>query len=278
MGKIKVNKNKPPLSRLDKAIIYPTAVLSLPLMGLLLYFDMYLLPRIVANLFDPPFIAVYGRGIGFLFPLTFALPLTVAIISWKMISKKQPLFGNKSYKPKGLKPLYPVYPIVSKGFYNNLSPKKQKKLKITAIVLLTCLAICTLLFPFGILPRNVLDEDHVFYSYDSFNQLMHSASAEQAEKLTIEVYRSMGSGRHGRTHYYVTLTIHFEDRSYQFDDRNFNTLSDKKILEQMLELKGFFDEGEYEIKGLEYKDELFQKKNYSSTEKALFYQLFDYDG
>lgn len=191
------------------------------------------------------------------------------------MGRKQPIFGNKRYKPKGFQPLLPVYPLFRKAFRESISKKSKDKIKLILLILLALSTVCIALFPRGIFARKTLDRDNVFCSYDTLNEITHRAQVEDAEKMTIEIHRS--HRRKGRDHYYIQLSFHFQDQTYSFLDREFFAAKDLEALEQMLYLKSFFKKGEYEILHSEYMPELLNDQHYSSKERALVYQLFEYN-
>ena len=275
MSRLKLNARKPPLSKLDRflyILIGSCALISC--FALILFLD-FKFPALVAAGQDEKAIATSALHWGFLFPAPTLLTGSIWVAACDLMGRKQPIFGNKSYKPKGFQPLLPVYPLFSKAFRESLSKKSKDKIKLILLILLAVGTVFTALFPLGIFPRKTLDRDNRFCTYNTLNEVVHQERVENAEKLTIEIEHF--HRRKGRDRYNISLTFQFKDRSYSFLDNEFFGMSDLETLEHMLYLKSLFKEGEYEILHTERMTNLLERQNYSSKERALVYQLFEYN-
>ncbi len=275
MSRLKLNARKPPLSKIDRLLYLFVGLGAMVSCFALLFFLIYAFPEIIASAKDKNAIAATALQPGFLLlaPVVIFFPLSLA--AFDLMGRKQPILGNKRYKPKGFQPLLPVYPLFSKAFRESISKKSKDKIKLILLILLALSTVCIALFPLGIFARKTLDRDNVFCTYDTLNEITHRAQVEDAEKMTIEIYRI--HRRKGRDHYYIQLSFHFQDQTYSFLDREFFAAKDLEALEQMLYLKSFFKKGEYEILHSEYMPELLNDQHYSSKERALVYQLFEYN-
>ncbi|MBQ8408081.1 MAG: hypothetical protein IJY39_04385 [Clostridia bacterium] len=205
-------------------------------------------------------------------PLCFTLMLSTMIPICIGISDKQPIFGNKKYKPKWSVPIIKTYPIFSKEFRQQVLSKKSTKSIIFSffVIFLAFLLLSLTILSFGIYPRKVLNKQNEFQKYNSFNTLVRTDKIEDADELIIKIERSS----RGRS-YSIKLKFVFDGESYVIGS-SFKDMSRKESLEYLLYLKSFFDEGEYTIKNDGRIASLIYDRNYTEEEAELIYQLFDY--
>ena len=276
----KIRKNvlarKAPLSLVDKTIYICGYVLAIVIPILLFILFAMMIPEWIAYA-DDNVVAYSSEALPTFcaLPLIFSLAVIGALILGTCWTKKQPIIGNKSYPPTASRPIIPTYPLFSKAFKQNLSTVSKVKIKkffrISAIVL----TVSAIFLPFGICPREVMDHTCQFKSYNSFNQISHSANIEEAEKLVIEIHK-VTQRRSIRTNYGIHLSFVFEDQTYTFSLGSFGERDNEAALEYMLHLKSYFSEGRYEITNTKWMNELVEE-DFSDAEIRLIYELFDYN-
>jgi len=263
----KIKMPKMPLSTLDK-LIYCLIFLLGCLLPIFLMLSLGVtLPQKLAFR-DPSIVAsdsVAALLTSALLSLALAAPCALAMYGFQA---KQPIFGNKKFKPKTFTPILKTFPIFSKEFRNSLTDKTKRKLKRIAVIVTACILITALAYTFCLYPRNVLDQKNNILTYNSFNQITRVDSIESAQKLIIRITR----GRH-RT-YGISLDFVFEDESYSFGFNNFAEFTTQEKLEYMLYLKEHF-RGRYEFANANRIDNLLSYANFTDTEADLIYQLFD---
>lgn len=262
---------KPPLSRLDMGIYVALIILAFALM-LFLMASLILIPRRIGFADDGVVAATESAAFFALsFPLATVLALGISIPAGKAIDEKQPIFGNKKFKPKWGDPVINTFPIFSKEFKQYVYPKKKKTIKMTVIILSILLAVSAIIYPLGIFPRQTLTEDHVFSTYNSFNRATHTAEIEDAEKMVISIDSARRSHRCS-----IQITFVFGETKYYFGVGSFEKMDTEEALRYMLTLKSYFANGRYEIEHIDSMDRLISDRNYNTTETALVYELFNY--
>ncbi len=205
-------------------------------------------------------------------PLSLTLGLGISTPLGIGCNNKQPIFGNKRFKPKWDKPTEKLNPIFSQEFRESVTPKKKKEnlqyLKIFTMFLIISLAIV----PLGLFSRETIDRDGRFIRYNTFNKIVHQTDISKAQSLTIDIEKGGGSRT---TNYYISFDFKFEDSKYSFKTGDF-MLDTRNDLEYMLYLKSFFKEDEYTISHADRVPELIDDNDYDQAEADLVYQLFDY--
>ena len=269
----KVKTKKIPLSSLDKFLYFFMFFLGVFSLALIYPLGLILPNKIAAS--HAPIVAS-TNFIAVLCSIFISVTLSVSffLIFGYGFTAKQPIFGNKKFKPKALTPILKTFPVFSKEFRNTLSLKTKRKIKKIVIIILIFLIISIIVFPFGLYPRTTLDPQNNISTYNSFNQLTRVDSIDAAQKLIISINTS--GSRRGRRNYYISLEFVFENKSYKFSVDDFYELSTQQTLEYMLHLKTIFQNKRYEIANIEKIDELLFYENFTAEEQDLIYRLFDY--
>ena len=161
-----------------------------------------------------------------LLSVALSLPFVLMIIFG--CDAKQPILGNKKFKPKALTPMLKTFPLFSKEFRNSLTAKTKRKIKRIVVIVAVCLLITVLACPFCLYPRTVLDLKNNITTYSSFNQITQVDSIDSAQKLIIRITR----GRH--LSYGISIEFVFEDESYTFGLGSFAEFTTQEKLEYML--------------------------------------------
>ncbi len=274
--KKKVKAKKAPLSIVDSIIYFGVFLLIL----LIVFAPIILFGTVFSEQIafaDESVIAFYNNGweLLWVFPFSFVLILVLLIPFGLALSKLQPIFGNPRYKPSVYESIIPTYPLFSKEFRVSLNEDSKKSAKKYVLISLIALIVTAPLTLLSLYPREVLDENDRFTSYNSFNQVTHSADIDEAEGLVIDIYKD-GAGKRLRSYYDICITVIFEDREYYFEFGNFANMSTEERLEYLLHLKSCFSADEYEITDTKYMDELLEDDDYTEKEIELIYDLFDY--
>lgn len=272
--KIKRGMQKVPLSTLDKTIYTLMIFVSVAMGFILSWLCGAVIPTAISYALDESLVASNPEGFFWTMPMTFFLSICISGLAVKGADSKQPIFGNKKYKPPRFKTVISLPPLFSKEFRGSLTDKAKTKIRITALVFLGIFVICAILIPFGLFQRTVLDDDNNLTMYNSFNQITHSGNIEDAEKMIIDI--SAMSHKGVTRQYNISLKFVFKDEEYFLNTDSFAEMERKEAIEYMLYLKSFFKEGEYEITDIEYMDRLIDYRNYDAYETALVYELFDY--
>ena len=132
----KIKTPKVPLSGLDKFIYIMLWLVGFFSGIVILALGGTALPETVA--FSDPSVVAY-HGMAFFFceiPIAGYISLTLMILVAYGWDRKQPIFGNKRFKPKSGQPVIKTFPLFSKEFRDSLSDKQKKRIKRTATVLL----------------------------------------------------------------------------------------------------------------------------------------------
>ena len=167
----KVKTPKVPLSRIDKLIYVITCLVSFAWLFVIMFAFGYMIPDAVA--FSDPTVVAHNDSVLLLccVPMAFYMSLTPGILASLGWERKQPIFGNKKFKPKFGQPVIKTFPLFSKEFRDSLNEKQKKRIKRIATILLILFVVCAAILPFGIYPRSVLDNQNHFKHYNSFNLL-----------------------------------------------------------------------------------------------------------
>ena len=261
---------KPPLSKLDKAIYAASMILCVAWGFTFFGLCLWSIPDAVA--FADKSVIAYNTKLLVLLcelPLIMFFMFFPAVLLGVGIDMRQPIFGNKGFKPPTFAPVIKTYPLFSKEFRENLTDESKRKIRRIVKAVIIIFIVCALIFPFGIYPRDVLDEDNNFSSYNSFNQKTSTHNVKSADKLIIDVDRS----RHS---YGIQMKFVFDDEEYVVNMGSIKGMDRKENLEYMIYLKSFFDSDEYEITNIKRLDNLLYSADFTDSELALVYDLLDY--
>ena len=271
----KIKTPKVPLSGLDKFIYIMLWLVGFFSGIVILALGGTALPETVA--FSDPSVLAY-HGMAFFFcaiPIAGYISLTLMILVTYGWDRKQPIFGNKRFKPKFGQPVIKTFPLFSKEFRDSLSDKQKKRIKRTATVLLILLVVCAAILPFGIYPRSVLDNQNHFKHYNSFNQLTDEVTVEEANRLILEIDYSRGH-RGSSPSWGIQLTFEYEHRDYSLTLGGFGNMEREDVLRHMLLLKRYFSDDQYEILHIDRMEKLVDYQDFTDAELKLVYDLFDY--
>jgi hypothetical protein len=268
----KLKGKKVPLSALDKFIYFSFFVLDVVLLISIMWFFLSVSVNIAfmngKTVAAEPEMAVLCFLPLILFPFVFAV--TVCI----MISRKQPLFGNKKFKPKLGERMILTYPLFGGDFKKHVWPEKKKKVMVYTAIVSGLLAISIAISLFAIYPRCELDSDGKLYTYNSFNELVDERSAEDAQKIKIII--SKGGGRRSVPNRRIAIWFEFGDQGrYSFGLHSFERMDTVEALEYLISLKSRYRD-KIEIGGTEDMPYLLRDRKYTGREKELVYELFDY--
>ena len=275
MGKRKAKGRKIPLSRLDKFMYFLIGVSG----GALAFAIWWLFASIIPNNLTYSDETAIGLSIGLpliLTSLIFSFLLVIPIVAFPChwYSQKQPLFGNKSFKPRFGAGVIPTYPLFSKKYFESLDAKYKKTVKKLMLVwaVSTLIALCFLL-P-NICCRTVLYENDTVKQFNSFNEISHNCNFAAAESAGFSITRS--SNRNSGIHYGLSFAIDHGDHRHSFsiNELRVGTLSEE--LEYMLYIKRQFGR-DYKIYGIEFIDEFIREDKLDASEIALLYELVDYN-
>lgn len=202
-------------------------------------------------------------------PFVSMVSFSVILSSNSGLKNRQPIFGNKKFKPRMFEPVLKVYPLFSKEFRENMDKEKKEKIKKYSLVFLCFLVLFVIIVPFGFCPRDTLDDNNVLKAYNSFNKETHSINMDDTEKLIINVEKE-----HKKWSFYIELYFVTEDYTYSLNENSFKNLSLEETLKYMLKIKNSFKDGRCEVSDEKYVDRLIFFGNYSPTEEALIRSLF----
>ena len=203
--------------------------------------------------------------------LTLWIPLLIGL------ENKQPLFGNKRFKPTGKYPAVTLTPLFTKKFFIKLTRKDKKLIKTYCIVLAVVLVVCIVVQLFGIYPSKTLDENGRFVTYNSFNKITHEQKTVNVKCFTVYVEKV----HHGRSylnyHHRVAMDFSFTDSTYSFTLLDFANLSTEEAVKYLLDVKKDLGSGRFRVENAEDIEKVFEYYDYSENEKDLIRQLFDCD-
>lgn len=269
--KKKNGAKKPPLSALDKAIYRITIMAGIGLILLLwLLFGLWI-PEKIGYLGEGAIACGDQSGVLTSLPFAACIGFSVALLASKGKEGKQPIFENKNIKDSS------VYPIISKEFWQRMTVKTKKKMKVWGITFAVLFVVCSVILLIGLFPRSVLYEDGRIESYGIVNQLKASEHMDTADFITLEIERTTTrSGRYGtihNTHYFFYFRFVFEEETYSFSIGDFGETNRTETLLYMKDLKERFGE-RYTLIGTQYVDDMVDS-DWETEEKELFYALFD---
>ena len=220
--------------------------------------------------FSDPSVIIAQTPIWHAIPLAMTISLSSVAIFSSGITNKQPIFGNRRFKPRWDQPVLKTYPIFSKEFKENFSEKSKRKCKIIALTIVIFLLVSIAVLPLGFAWRQTVDSDYYFSSRNCFNKETHRAGIEDAKHMSIAI----NSTRNG---YYIEVKFSFDNKKYTFPLGCFSDdISDEEALYHLLYLKSLFEEDEFTVSKAYRVPALIEDNNFDQAEAALIYQLFDY--
>jgi hypothetical protein len=261
-----------PLSALDKFVYNAAIVVSVALcFGSILIF--LLISRGVV-FSDPAVIASYQEG----YLILYLMPMMVffaalAVFLGVVKEKKKPLFENESFQPQDGRVYIKETPVFSKEFWRGLSEEARLKVFWVAIAVILSFAFSIIIATMCLYPRDVLLENGEIKHYNSLNELTETKNIYKAERLVIGI--GINGSKSG-TSYYIELEFVYGDGEYRFEHTAFDDMTNEEILEYMLRLKSDFA-GKCVIRDSDLVKALCRDRNFTETEKALVYELFDYN-
>ena len=168
--KIGKKRTKPPLSKLDKFIYIFGLVCAIVIPALILIVFGGIIPNKIA-FSDKTVIAANSTALYFCLPLAILCFSIIGIPFAFGLDGKQPIFGNKHFKPSPSHPTEKVYPLFTKEFRNSISKKRKRTIKILAVIVSIICIINIIILPFSINIRDVLNQNNDCSTYNAFNQM-----------------------------------------------------------------------------------------------------------
>lgn len=262
----------PSLSALDKGIYYCLIACSI-VAGLFLY------PAIIGNfrrsVFEDTHMLAQGNPsiaiLGF-FGLFMSGGLALAF-DW-LKRRKQPIFGkaNIKYGPPQWKP---VYPLLSKQFWNNLYSNK-KHLMIGALCILVFVFVIVIVTSLGLPSRECLYDDGSISVYNSFNE--KTAEYSHSDVVGIRIYTRTYHDRRGSDDWGIEIKISMNDgEDFFFSYMDFQTMDEniRGSITGMYQIKTSFDPSIITIDGKDNVAHVVRDMNLNQQEIELLYLLFD---
>ena len=264
---------KPPLSLADKTI-YRLIILLGILSALLVLVYADAAERIGRS--EENVIAYSGSAsVVWSLPISLALAFSLSIPAGIALKLKQPIFGNKKFKPRPFDSTIKTFPLFSHEFRSNLSEKSKRSAKITIVSVTLLLVLCFAISFFGIYPRNVLRADGSIASYDFQNQLKDEYNVKDIRQLKISIYHKV------KRPYKYTINLEFicENKSYHFSEKSFAPmgLSEKnhaEIFEMMLRIKTLVGIEKCIVNDKKLEDMIYYD-DFSPREEELVRKLFE---
>ena len=271
----KVKTKKVPLSGLDKFIYVTGYLVSFALFAVFLLVFGKAVPEAVA-FSDPSVVARHGEaGLLCAIPMTLLVTFTPVILLGNGWHYKQPIFGNKTFKPKFRQPVIKIVPLFSKEFRQSLTEKQVKRIKRIGTILLIVFVVFAVILSLGIYPRTVLDKQNHFKAYNSFNQLTDKVAVQEADCLTLEITHHRSRRGFSRS-WGIQLTFAYEHREYKLVLGGFGDMEREDVLRHMLLLKRYLGEDQCEVQHIDRMEELVDYQDFTDAELKLVYELFDY--
>ncbi len=273
MGRVPRTKaKKPPLSKVD-GILYGVAILlSMTLTVAVPIVAMFVIPEAIAtSRFGVIAVELQAAALFCPLPLFLTFSMVTLIPVVYGLNARQPIFGNKSFKPRFGDSVIRVFPLVSKDYWEQIYPRFRKRVRryvlAAGIVMLVSLAI----LPWGFCRVKTLSADGSLKTYDSFGQVTHESSVDEAEKMVISI--ASGGGKNGR--YRVPqLAYTCQGERYVLRPGSFCDTTRVEALSYMISLKERRG-GRYECKGQDRVWELSDYEFYQPREMALVEELFE---
>ena len=259
-----------PLSALDKTVYASLCIMGIACVGVIPLLFAWIAERIACASLEA---VLYCNHYGILYalPLGAVIGFSLVIPSSLALDARQPLFGNKRFKAKLFQSYLPGYPFFSRSFREHLNIKEKQKFKLFVLIVAVSLLLSCVISLFGIYPRVIFDRSRCFTEYDFLNQVTFTDSAENADRLLINISRS---SRHFR--YNVQLGFVYGDETYYLNFDSFDDMSRESALREMLSLKALFADGRYQITNEKRIENLAYYEDLTAAELALVHELFDF--
>ena len=270
---IKTKAKKPPLSTLDKTLYFFAMMCAIVLcLGVLLLCG-FVFPRLWAFR-DPEVIASYQvAGIFMSFPMIALFAFVPGLLVAFQIDKKQPLFGNKKYKPKWSEVVIVTPPLFSKRYFTQLSDKQKKKILTVSVVLLVLFVISLALMLMGWNYRVDLCHDGAIKEYNVFGRQTEQVQLQDADSVTIRIDERW---RKTRYLYHIDIEMTYQDKTYVCTQGEFSSWDEEQKLLYLLHIKSLVND-QLILENEEYIEDLIHSHRYTESEKQLIYELFDLD-
>jgi len=271
----KVKAQKPPLSTIDKVIYLGTCAFFV-LVSLSLMF--FLLSRPSAFAFADEAVVAMARQTGtgaFCLPFLLFLGLAPTFFLSLMMENRQPIVGNKKFKPKPNERLKKVYPLFSRAFRENLSDDTRRLIKRSILISVTILLLLAALIPFGIFRRATIDGDYVIRKFGVLNQVTQTYAARDADDILVHIEYYDDPKSYSRT-YYFAISLVFGDEKYTFARSEFDEMNTEEALQYMIALKNLAPD-RVTIEHTDRMERLLRERDYTGEEIALIYELFEYN-
>ena len=262
----------PSLSALDKGIYYCLIVSSI-VAGLFLY------PAIIGNfrrsIFQDMHILAQGNPgiviLGF-FGMFIGGGLALAL-DW-LRRRKQPIFGkaNIKYGPPQWKPIYPV---LSKQFWNTLYSNKRHLMFLLMCILalvFSVVSVTSLVLPV----RECLYDDGSISVYNCFNEKTEEYS--KSDVIGIRIYTRTYYDWRGPDDWGIEIKISMNDgEDFFFSYSDFQTMDEniRGAITGMYQIKMSFDPSIITIDGKENVAYVVRDMHLNQQETELLYLLFD---
>lgn len=262
----------PSLSALDKGIYHCLIALSV-VAGLFLY------PAIIGNfrksIFQDTHILAQGNPgvviLGF-FGIFIGGGLALAL-DW-LRRRKQPILGksNIKYGPPKWKP---VYPLLSKQFWNDLYSNKKHLMFLVLcmlVLIFVVVSVTSLVLPL----RECLYDDGSISVYNSFNEKTEEYS--KSDVIGIRIYTRTYHDRRGPDNWGIEIKISMNDgEDFFFSYSDFQTMDEniRGSIAGMYQIKMSFDPSIITIDGKENVAYVARDMHLNQQETELLYLLFD---
>ena len=277
--KKKQKVNKPQLSKLDKAIYYLLAALSLGIcVGLLVLIEI-----LKANMFfsDPNVLACQARLTGlWILPLLFVSFISLGAIWESTYGKRKAIFGNKEVDYT--KHNYQFYPIFYKGEKpkRKMTPQRKKLLKTDIIIWITLFAIGLICFPFSILGRTTLTNDGQVVKYSVFNTEKDIYYLSDMSEIEYTSYRH--NQVKGADYYTYAIKIYLKnsDKTFVFEAQDFDNTNEQSIFITSLNDMKYLRDSVYKDKKITYNieeplEKIIKDNNMTEEEIEKLYEFFN---
>ena len=270
----KLKAQKPPLSALDNAIYLGAIVFFMAVFSLALY-SLAQIPSIIAFR-DEAVVGIAGGSAILLLALPWYMfsAMVPTVVLALMMSNRQPIVGNRRFKPKFGQPVIKVYPLFSRELRESLPTARRVGFVRTAVILLVIFLVLAALIPFGIYQRATLDRDDVISEFGVRNQVKNSFAVEDADEILIRI--EVSGGRRGSHRTYLSMTLVFGDEEYKFTPSAFHEMSTTEALRYMIRLKELAPD-KVEISRTDRMERVLREHDYSAAEIALIDELFEYN-
>lgn len=268
---IKTKAKRPPLSALDKTLYFLAMMCAIVLCFGVLLLCGFVFPRLWAFR-DPEVIASYQVTAIFMsFPMIALFTFVPGLLVAFQIDKRQPLFGNKKYKPKWSEVVIVTTPLFSKRYFTQLSDKQKKKILTVSVVLLALFAIFLLLMLMGWNYRVDLCYDGAIKEYNVFGNQTKQVQLQDADSVTIRI-----DERWYKTQYVydIHIEVTYQDKTYACTKGDFSSWDEEQKLIYLLHVKSLAKD-QLILENEEYIEDLIRSHHYTESEKQLIYELFD---